>query len=164
MSGNNNRKFTIVIAADHGGYDLKNILAPYIYNLGYDVSDLGVFTPESVDYPDMGAKAAMEILNGNAQLGVIICGTGIGISIAANRFPGIRAAVCHDEFTARMSRKHNNANMLALGARTTGTELAKAIVDVWFATDFEGGRHAGRVEKIDTCAIEAWKKYLTENN
>ena len=139
----------IAIAADHGGFQLKTHLVAFLQKDGYDVSDLGTHDAEtSVDYPDLGAKAAEAVTGGDADVGIIVCGTGIGISIAANRNKAVRAALCHDTTTARLAREHNNANILALGERVTGTITAEDITRVFLNTEFEGGRHAKRVEKM----------------
>ena len=138
----------IAIASDHAGYDLKTTLAEELGTMGYEVVDLGTDGRQSVDYPDF-AKALIEaVIEGRADCGVLVCGTGIGISIAANRHPGIRAAVCHNETTARLARAHNDANVLALGARIVGIEVAKDCLKAFLTTDFAGGRHAGRVAKL----------------
>jgi ribose 5-phosphate isomerase B len=139
----------VVIAADHGGFRLKNILAKEIERLGFAVTDLGVFDDESVDYPDLAEALVKVILTGTAERGVLICGSGIGMSIAANRFKGIRAALCHDECTARLSRLHNDSNILVLGERVLGETVALGILGVWLSTPFEGGRHERRVKKLD---------------
>jgi ribose 5-phosphate isomerase B len=139
---------TIAIASDHAGYELKEILKGDLESWGYAVHDLGTHGPESVDYPDFGHALAEAIVAGQADRGVAVCGTGIGISIAANRHPGVRAALCHDSLTARMARQHNDANVLALGARVIGVETARDCLKVFLETEFEGGRHAGRVEKL----------------
>ncbi len=139
---------SIAIASDHAGYDLKTILAEELGSLGYEVVDLGTDGRDSVDYPDF-AKALIKAVNEDrADLGVLVCGTGIGISIAANRHPGIRAALCHNETTARLARAHNDANVLALGARIVGIEVAKDCLKAFLTTEFAGGRHAGRVAKL----------------
>jgi ribose 5-phosphate isomerase B len=139
---------TVVMAADHAGYELKDLLKSEIDELGYDVLDLGTHGPESVDYPDFGHAAGQAISDGRASKGVIVCGSGIGISIAANRHQGVRAALCHDALTARLSRQHNDANVLALGARVVGTEAALEVVRAFLSTEFEGGRHQRRVAKL----------------
>jgi ribose 5-phosphate isomerase B len=138
----------IAIASDHAGYDLKTILAQELAEMGYEVLDLGTDGPQSVDYPDFGSALAEVVRTGEAERGVLICGTGIGISMAANRHPGVRAAVCWDETSARLTREHNDANVLALGARLLGVEVAKDCVRTFLSTDFAGGRHAGRVAKL----------------
>lgn len=138
----------IAIASDHAGYDLKTILAQELAEMGYEVLDLGTDGPQSVDYPDFGSALAEVVRTGEVERGVLICGTGIGISMAANRHPGVRAAVCWDETSARLTREHNDANVLALGARLLGVEVAKDCVRTFLSTDFAGGRHAGRVAKL----------------
>ena len=141
-------KKTIVLAADHAGYEMKDMLKEDVIALGYDVLDLGTNGPERVDYPDFGCALAKAIQDGDAQVGILVCGSGIGISIAANRHAGIRAALCHDETLARLAREHNDANVLVLGARTTGIEVAKASLNTFLNTEFSGGRHVGRIEKL----------------
>lgn len=138
----------IVLASDHGGFELKEAIKEHLLNKGYDLNDIGVDDTKSVDYPDYGKRAALMVANKEAEKGIIICGTGIGISIAANKVNGIRCALCTNEYMAKMSRMHNNANMLALGGRVTGVGLALEMVDVWLSTEFEGGRHENRVNKI----------------
>lgn len=139
---------TIVIAADHAGVDLKTQLVKELSALGYTPLDLGTHSTESVDYPDYAHALAKEIESGKASRGVLICGSGIGISIAANRHKHIRAALCHGALEARLARKHNDANVLALGARIIGIESAKDALHAFLKTEFEGGRHKKRVEKI----------------
>jgi ribose 5-phosphate isomerase B len=138
----------IVIASDHAGFELKASLKQSLQDEGYEVLDLGAHSTESVDYPDFAAALAGAIRDGEAERGILICGTGIGISIAANRHPGIRAALCHDTTGARLSRQHNDANVLVLGARMVGAEVAKDCVATFFSTPFEGGRHSRRVEML----------------
>lgn len=138
----------IALASDHAGFELKEILRDELEELGHEVLDLGTDSLDSVDYPDFGRKAAEAVVAGEAQAGVIVCGTGIGISIAANRVPGARTALCHDITTARLSREHNDANILALGARIIGTEIARDCVRTFLATPFAGGRHQRRVDKL----------------
>lgn len=138
----------IAIASDHGGYDYKQKLIPYIESLGHQVLDLGCHGPASVDYPDYGIPCAQAVARGEADRGVVICGTGIGISISANKVPGIRCALCTDPVMARLTREHNDANMLAMGGRIIGIELAKGIVQVFLSTEFSGGRHKTRIDKI----------------
>jgi ribose 5-phosphate isomerase B len=138
----------IALASDHAGFELKEILRDELKELGHEVLDLGTDSLDSVDYPDFGRKAAEAVAAGEAQAGVIVCGTGIGISIAANRVPGARTALCHDITTARLSREHNDANILALGARIIGTEIARDCVRTFLATPFAGGRHQRRVDKL----------------
>jgi|TARA_R110002072_G_scaffold49863_17_gene135032 ribose 5-phosphate isomerase B len=139
---------TVALASDHAGYDLKCVLAEDLKAMGYEVLDLGTNSLESVDYPDFGAALGRAIADGLADKGVAVCGTGIGISIAANRNPAVRAAVCHNSTAARLTRLHNNANVLALGARMVGDEVAKDCLRVFLSTDFEGGRHERRVAKL----------------
>lgn len=139
---------TVAIAADHGGFDLKSILIPELRALGHDVLDLGTMTQDSVDYPDFAEAVAAAIRDGRAQRGVLICGTGIGMSIAANRHRALRAALVHDALSARLARQHNDANVLVMGGRLLGPELAKDCLKVFFTTGFEGGRHARRVAKL----------------
>jgi ribose 5-phosphate isomerase B len=150
----------IGFASDHGGIDLKNNLLQYVKTLDYDVSDYGTNNYESVDYPVYAAKIAKAIINKEVEAAIICCGTGIGISIAANKFPNIRAALCHDYYSALLSRKHNNANVLAMGGRTTGIETAKQMVKVWLETEFEGGRHQRRIDLFDSQVLEEWKKFF----
>jgi len=138
----------VAVAADHGGYELKSVLLPELRALGFDVLDLGTNSPESVDYPDFAEKVAAAIETGKARFGVLICGTGIGMSIAANRHRKVRAALCHDVTTARLARQHNDANVLTLGGRLIGTEAAKDCLKTFLSTSFEGGRHARRVAKF----------------
>lgn len=138
----------IAIASDHGGYDYKQELIPYIESLGHQVLDLGCHGPASVDYPDYGIPCAQAVARGEADRGLVICGTGIGISISANKVPGIRCALCTDPVMARLTREHNDANMLAMGGRIIGIELAKGIVQVFLSTEFSGGRHKTRIDKI----------------
>jgi ribose 5-phosphate isomerase B len=138
----------VAIASDHAGYPLKTALVPVLEKLGFAVLDLGTTGIESVDYPDFANALAAAVRAGKAQLGVLVCGTGIGISIAANRHPELRAALCHDGLTARLARQHNDANVLCLGARVIGPETARDCVESFFTTAFEGGRHAARVAKL----------------
>ena len=139
---------TIAIAADHAGYDLKVLLVPELKSLGYEVLDLGTTSRDSVDYPDFADALARAIENGHAGRGVLVCGTGIGIAIAANRHRSVRAGVCHDATTARLTRQHNDANVLALGSRIVGIEVAKDCLRAFLTTAFEGGRHQQRVAKM----------------
>lgn len=138
----------IVLASDHGGFELKEEIKEHLRKKGYDLNDIGVYDTKSADYPDYGKRAALMVANNEADKGIIVCGTGIGISIAANKVKGIRCALCTNEYMARMSRMHNNANMLALGGRVTGAGAATEIVDAWLSAEFEGGRHENRVNKI----------------
>ncbi len=138
---------SIIIGSDHGGFKLKSEIVKHLQELGYQVSDLGCYSLESCDYPVIAQSVAKEVL-ATGNKGILICGTGIGVSIAANRFSGIRASHCTDTFTARMTRMHNDSNILCLGERTTGVGLALDIVDIWLKTDFEGGRHQKRIDMI----------------
>ena len=138
---------SIIIGSDHGGFKLKSEIVNHLQELGYQVSDLGCYSLESCDYPVIAQSVAKEVL-ATGNKGILICGTGIGVSIAANRFSGIRASHCTDTFTARMTRMHNDSNILCLGERTTGVGLALDIVDIWLKTDFEGGRHQKRIDMI----------------
>jgi len=138
----------IALGADHGGYALKDRIAAHLRERGHEVQDFGTAGPESVDYPDFARQAARAVAAGECDRGIVVCGTGIGVSIAANKVVGIRAALCTDGYMARMSRQHNDANILALGARVLGEGLALDIVDVWLTAEFEGGRHARRIAKI----------------
>ena len=139
---------TVAIACDHAGVELKRVLGDELRARGLEVLDLGTEGSDSVDYPDFGHAMGKALAAGLAQRGIVICGTGIGISIAANRHPGVRAAVCHNGLTARLSRQHNDANVLALGARIVGIEVAKDCLAEFLDTEFEGGRHADRVAKL----------------
>lgn len=143
----------IGIGSDHGGYELKESIKEYLTKEGIRYIDYGTNSPESVDYPDFGKRVADAIIDKEIHRGILICGTGIGISITANRMKGIRCALCSDTFSARMSREHNNANILALGGRVIGAGLAEDIVKIFLDTEFEGGRHERRINKIDeiTC-------------
>jgi len=138
----------IAVASDHAGFDLKEILKRDLQEAGHDVLDLGTNSTQSVDYPDFGRALADAVASGRAERGVLVCGTGIGISIAANRNPKVRAAVVHDVTSARLTRQHNDANVVAFGQRLIGTETAREALKVFLATEFEGGRHAARVAKL----------------
>ena len=135
----------IIIGSDHGGFNLKNEIIKHLTKKGVEVNDRGCYTLASCDYPIIAQDVAQEVLNTNS-MGILVCGTGIGVSIVANRFKGIRASHCTDTFTARMTRMHNNSNILCLGERITGAGLAVDIVDTWLNTEFEGGRHQKRIE------------------
>ncbi|MBI1244140.1 MAG: ribose 5-phosphate isomerase B [Alphaproteobacteria bacterium] len=138
----------VALAADHGGVELKALLVKDLTAAGIPVVDLGTNSTDSVDYPDFADRLATALKDGRATRGILICGTGIGISIAANRHRHVRAALCHDETTARLSRQHNDANVLALGARVIGPEVARACLKVFLSTEFDGGRHVPRVAKL----------------
>ena len=141
----------IVLGSDHGAFQLKDELVAYLKKKDdVTVIDAGVNSTDSVDYPDYADKVVNLIKNNEADAGVLCCGTGIGISIRANRHKGIRAALLHDDFTAEMAKAHNNANVICLGGRTTTIEDAKRYVDIWYATEFEGGRHQRRLDKLDS--------------
>ena len=139
----------IAIASDHGGCGLKEKIVELLKEKGLETTDYGVDNPESVDYPDYGIKVANAVSKGVADRGILSCGTGIGMSIVANKFPNVRAALCYDMYTARMSRLHNDANILVLGGRVLDKEIALLMVDAWLRTDFEGGRHQRRLDKIN---------------
>ena len=149
----------IAIASDHGGCDLKEKIVELLKEKGLETTDYGVDNPESVDYPDYGIKVANAVSKGVADRGILSCGTGIGMSIVANKFPNVRAALCYDMYTARMSRLHNDANILVLGGRVLDKEIALLMVDAWLRTDFEGGRHQRRLDKIS----EIEKKLFNNN-
>ncbi len=140
----------IAIGSDHGGFRLKEEIKDYLRQQGVEHTDFGTYSTASVDYPDIAQTVGEKVAAGEFERGILICGTGIGISIAANKVPGVRAALCGDVFSARMSREHNNANILALGERVIGSGLALMIVQTWLEAEFAGGRHARRVEKIST--------------
>lgn len=137
-----------IIASDHGGLELKDAVKGFLSGRGIAVRDLGTLNSDSVDYPDFGEKAARAVARGEAEKGILICGTGIGMSIVANKFPGVRAALVTDEFTARMSKEHNNANIIVMGGRVLTPEEACRMVGVWLDAVFEGGRHQRRLDKI----------------
>lgn len=138
----------IALGCDHGGWELKSAVEATLKSLNMEVLDMGTMNEDSVDYPDFATKVAEAVSSRKADMGVAICGTGIGMSIVANKYPGVRAALCHDSFTARMSRLHNDANILVLGGRVTGREVALELLKQWLATPFEGGRHKRRLDKI----------------
>ncbi|WMJ79682.1 ribose 5-phosphate isomerase B [Clostridium sp. MB40-C1] len=145
----------IAIGSDHGGFQLKNAVIKHLEEKGMEIKDFGTLSEESCDYPDYSLKVAEEVAAKNYDFGILICGTGIGISIAANKVPGIRAALCSDTFSAHATREHNNANILAMGQRVVGEGLALDIVDTFLNSKFEGGRHEKRINKI----TEIEKKY-----
>ena len=138
----------IAIASDHAGFDLKAELRDYLKGLGHEVADLGPETADRVDYPDFGYKLAVAVANGSAEYGVALCGSGIGISIAVNRDPAVRCALVSEPLSATLAREHNNANVIAMGARLIAPDMAKACLDAFLATPFAGGRHSARVEKL----------------
>jgi ribose 5-phosphate isomerase B len=138
----------IAIGSDHRGYDAKRRIVPLLQQLGHEIVDVGPEAPGSVDYPDYAFQVAQAVGEGRVDRGILICGTGIGMCIAANKVAGVRAAPCHDSITAEMSRRHNDANILCLSADLLGEELIERMLRIWLDTEFEGGRHARRVEKI----------------
>ncbi len=140
---------TILIGSDHAGFALKTLLKEDIERDGFRVVDVGCITEISCNYPDYARLLCERILKGEASRGILICGTGLGMSMAANRFGGIRAALCTSEYQARMSRAHNDANVLVIGGRITGTEIALSMVKIWLVTSFEGGRHKRRIDRIE---------------
>lgn len=142
----------IVIASDHAGFFLKEKIKDFLTKEGYEIIDVGTHSTVSVDYPEYGYKAIEKILKNEVERGILICGTGLGMSIVANRFPKIRAALCHEPFSAQMARKHNNANVLVLGGRLIGDGMAIEIVKTFLTTEFEGGRHERRIALIDKLA------------
>jgi ribose 5-phosphate isomerase B len=144
----------IAIGSDHAGFELKEKIKGLLTELGHEVLDLGCHSTDSVDYPVYGAKVAQAVAQGEAERGVLICGTGLGMSMVANRFPGVRAALCHELFTTRMARLHNDANVLVLGGRVLGDVLALEMVKVFLETPFEGGRHERRVKMIENILKE----------
>jgi ribose 5-phosphate isomerase B len=140
---------TIALGADHAGFELKEALKAWLIDEGYQVVDYGTHSTHSVDYPDYAAQVAMAVADQKVERGVLVCGTGIGMAIAANKIPGVRAALCSDLYTARMSRAHNDANVLALGGRLMSPEMARDILRMWLETEFAGERHRRRLDKID---------------
>jgi ribose 5-phosphate isomerase B len=136
----------VAIGCDHGGIDLKDIIKSVLTDLGHEIDDQGCYSSESVDYPNFAKSVSLLVKDGKCDRGILICGTGIGMSMAANRIPGIRAALCHEMFSARMSREHNDANILCLGGRVIGQGLAAEVVKTWMTTDFVGGRHQRRID------------------
>ncbi|HID70297.1 MAG TPA: ribose 5-phosphate isomerase B [Desulfobacterales bacterium] len=136
----------IAIGSDHGGFALKEVILAYLSTLEHDIQDVGCFNNESVDYPVFADLVCEMVAKGEVDKGILICGTGIGMSMAANKLPGIRAALCSEQYTARMSREHNDANILCMGERVTGPGVAEEIVSTWLSTPFEGGRHLCRIQ------------------
>jgi ribose 5-phosphate isomerase B len=151
------KNMQIALACDHGGFELKEELKTFLKSLGVEPIDLGTFNEDSVDYPDFGTLVAEKVSRGELEKGILICGTGIGMSMVANKFPRIRAAVANDLYSSRCSREHNDANILIIGGRIVGKELAKEIVRVWLETPFAGGRHKRRLEKIEALERERFK-------
>ncbi len=142
----------IAVGTDHRGYDIRAKVIELVERLGHEVQDVGTFSSGAVDYPDIAAQVCAKVGNGEVERGILVCGTGLGMCIAANKFRGIRAAPCHDDLTAELSRRHNDANVLCLSADLLGERLIDRMIELWLTTPFEGGRHARRVEKI--AAIE----------
>lgn len=140
----------LIIGCDHGGYNLKNKVIEHLKSSGYDIEDVGTFSTDSCDYPVIAKKVARKISDGTYKKGILVCGTGLGMGIVANKFKNVRAVTCFDTCTARMSRSHNDANILCLGERITGEYLALDIVDIWLGTEFSGGRHQKRVDMFET--------------
>ena len=138
----------IAMGNDHSAIELKNIIKEFVESKGYEVIDFGTNTPESCDYPVFGEKVGRAVASGEADLGIVICGTGVGISLAANKVKGVRACVCSEPYTAKLSKMHNNSNVLAFGARVVGSEMAKMITEEWLDAKYEGGRHQRRVDML----------------
>lgn len=145
----------IIIASDHAAYPLKEMVKSFLVNAGYPVEDVGTYSRVSVDYPEFGMRLAAQISKGMYERGILLCGTGIGMSMVANRFRNVRAALCTDPFSARMSRQHNDANILVLGGRMIGETMALEIIDAWLNTRFEGGRHQKRLEMFNPSGQES---------
>ncbi len=140
----------IAIGSDHGGFELKEEIKEFLVKSGWEIKDFGILEKNSVDYPDIAKPVCESVLSGECDRGILLCGTGIGISIAANKIKGIRAALCSDCYSARMAKEHNNANIVVLGGRVTGPDLAKEIVEEWLKSEFQGGRHQNRIDKISS--------------
>jgi len=147
----------IGLACDHAGFELKEELKAFLESLGVQAVDMGTFNEDSVDYPDFGILVTEQVSRGELEKGILVCGTGIGMSMVANKFPRIRAAVANDLYSSRCSREHNDANILIIGGRIVGKDLAKEIVKVWLETPFAGGRHKRRIEKIEALEKEKFK-------
>ena len=143
------------IATDHAGYAIKDFVKGVVTGLGCEIIDLGPDSDDRVDYPDFAKKCAHRVIEDEGSFGILICGTGIGISIAANKVPGVRAALCHDTYTAKLTRMHNDANILCFGERVVGKGVIEDMIEAFINTEFEGGRHAGRVGKIESCQFGA---------
>ncbi len=139
----------IAIASDHGGFELKESVIAHLLNISWEVDDLGSYSEDSVDYPDYGIKLAKAVAEEKVRRGIVICGTGVGMSIVVNRYPGVRGALCSDVFTAKLCREHNDSNILIMGGKGIGKRLAAEIVNTWLNTPFEGGRHQRRLDKIN---------------
>jgi len=138
----------ISVGSDHRGFAIRSKVIELLKQLGHEVEDVGTFTPDAVDYPDIASLVAPKVSQGEVDRGILVCGTGLGMCIAANKFPGVRAAPCHDDLTAEMSRRHNDTNILCLSADLLGERLIDRMIELWLSTPFEGGRHARRVAKI----------------
>jgi ribose 5-phosphate isomerase B len=145
----------IAVGTDHRGFDIRAKLVELLRRQGHEVIDVGTFSPDAVDYPDVAADVAHRVSSGEVERGILVCGTGLGMCIAANKVQGVRAAPCHDDITAEMSRRHNDANVLCLSADLLGERLIDRMIEIWLTTPFEGGRHARRVEKIMALEHEA---------
>lgn len=145
----------IMVGCDHGGYQLKSVLVPHLRQLGHDVEDIGVFSPESCDYPQYALTVAHGVAKGEVERGLLVCGSGVGMCIAANRVRGVRAVRADEPYTAKMSRRHNDSNVLCLGGRLIGVDMAVEILTVWLHEPFEGGRHQRRVDLIDRLGCPA---------
>ncbi len=138
----------VFIGSDHGGYEMKEKVKTFLEEIGLEVNDFGTHSSESCDYPDIAEQLAKSVAQNNNSKGILICGSGIGMSITANKIKGIRCALCHDAYTAEFARRHNNANILSFGGRTTGLDIAKQMIKIFLFTEFDGGRHQRRIEKI----------------
>jgi len=145
----NEDKTPIIIGSDHAAYQMKEKIKAYIIKIGVDIEDVGAYSEDSVDYPDFGIKVASSVSKSKFKRGILLCGTGIGMSMVANKFPHVRAALCNDLFSAGMSRRHNNSNILVMGGRVIGETLAMEILKAWLETPFDGGRHQLRIKKFD---------------
>jgi len=145
----------IAVGTDHRGFDIRGKVVELLKQLGHEVIDVGTFSPEAVDYPDIAADVAYKVSRGEVERGILVCGTGLGMCIAANKVRGVRAAPCHDDLTAEMSRRHNDSNVLCLSADLLGERLIDRMIEIWLSTEFEGGRHARRVDKITELEREA---------
>lgn len=153
--GSNAKTISLAIASDHGGFILKRTLSTYLEAKGISISDFGVSEPVRCDYPDYAHKVCQAIQHGHVTAGILVCGTGVGMSMTANKHQGIRAAVVSDVFSAQATKQHNNANVLCLGERVVGAGLAQAIVDAWLESEFEGGRHQTRIDKLMSWDLES---------
>jgi ribose 5-phosphate isomerase B len=148
----------IAVGTDHRGFEIRAKVIELVHKLGHEVIDVGTFSPDSVDYPDIAADVAHKVSRHEVDRGILVCGTGLGMCIAANKVSGVRAAPCHDDITAEMSRRHNDSNVLCLSADLLGERLIDRMIEIWLATQFEGGRHARRVDKITELEREAEKE------